>query len=253
MIYIYLFLFIIGSILGSFYAVVGTRRPLEKSIIRPASHCEYCNHILKWYELIPIVSYLIQGGKCRSCNAKLPPMYIIIEILSGLLFVVSFYIFGFSYKTLILFVIASLLIIIYVSDFKYYIILDGPLIISFILILLIKGYFLGLKEVGISLITGLLTFTLLYLIKIFGDKAFKRESLGGGDIKLGAIIGATVGFLPSVFSLAVASFLALPYACFLIIRNKEEEMPFGPFLISALYLMYIYLEPFQNLFAILLV
>ena len=70
-----IYLFIIGTIFGSFYTVVGSRRPVNESIIKPGSHCTTCNHFLKWYELIPIISWVIQGGKCRKCKTKLSLIY----------------------------------------------------------------------------------------------------------------------------------------------------------------------------------
>ena len=135
---IYIYLFITGIILGSFYNVVGLRRPLNESIIKPRSHCPKCNHVLSWYELIPLVSYFIQKGKCRNCHKKIAKEYPLIELLTGLLFVLSYFIFGFSYNTLLMLIISSLLVIIFVSDFKYYVILDGPLLIFGSLILNIK-------------------------------------------------------------------------------------------------------------------
>ena len=83
---IYLYLFIAGLVLGSFYTVVGLRGPLNKSIIKPRSHCENCNHQLSWYELIPVLSYIIQKGKCRCCNQKISIIYPLIEILCGFCF-----------------------------------------------------------------------------------------------------------------------------------------------------------------------
>lgn len=245
---IYLYLFIIGSILGSFYTVIGLRLPNNESIIKPRSHCDTCKHTLKWYELIPIVSYIFSGGRCRTCNAKISRIYPIIEILSGGLFVISYMAFGLSYNTLIMFVLSSLLVIIFVSDFKYYIILDSPLVIAIILILIIKCFAFGLEKTVIYLLSGIGMFITMYVIKLLGDKLFKKESLGGGDIKLSFVIGLTLGYRLSIFSLIIASFLALPYAFFLIASKKEaKEMPFGPFLISSLYLMFIFSDYFLNL------
>ena len=83
-VYYIIIFFIIGLIMGSFFGVVGTRLSEGKSIIRPGSHCTYCNHELKWYELIPVFSYLIQGGKCRNCKKKLSVFYPIIELITGI-------------------------------------------------------------------------------------------------------------------------------------------------------------------------
>ena len=244
---IYVYLFILGAVFGSFYTVIGMRRPLNQSIVRPASHCEYCQHKLKWYELIPIISFIIQKGKCRKCEEKLSLMYPLIETLSGILFALSFKIYGFSYNTLIMLCISSLLIIIFVSDFKYYIILDGPLVIFELLILIIKYLNGGLKEVLLGLGFGLLMMGVMILIKLFGDKVFKRESLGGGDIKLAMIMGTVLGFKLGLVALILSSFIALPYACYVLLKNKGDEMPLGPFLITALLIVFILTGPINHI------
>ena len=95
-IYYLIVFFILGAILGSFYHVLATRLAEEKSIIYPPSHCPDCKHRLKWYELIPIVSYIIQGGKCRKCKKVIPISYLLMEIVTGILFSVCYNEFGFS-------------------------------------------------------------------------------------------------------------------------------------------------------------
>ncbi len=251
---IYVCLFIMGTIFASFYTVVGMRLPNGKSIISPRSHCESCNRILKWYELIPIISFFITSGRCRACNAKISLIYPLIELLGGILFVLSYLIFGFTYNTLIMLIISSLLIIIFVSDFKYFVILDSPLLISSILIFIIRYLDLGLKNTLIYVLCGFSMFVTMYLIKLLGDRLFKRESLGGGDIKLSFVMGLVLGFRLGIFSLIIASFLALPYAFYLIYSKKaDNEMPFGPFLISALLIVFMFISYFQdfiNLFVI---
>ena len=98
--YFYLIMiFILGSILASFYGVIGYRLPKNESLIKPKySYCPNCHKRLKWYELIPIFSYIIQLGKCRECKTNIPIMYLFIEIVSGLLFAVCYYSFGFTYE-----------------------------------------------------------------------------------------------------------------------------------------------------------
>ena len=97
---IYAFLAILGLVFGSFYLVVATRLPEEKSIIKPGSHCDNCNHELKWYELIPVISYMLQKGKCRSCGAKIPFLTVIIELITCAAFVLPYYLYGFDIKNL---------------------------------------------------------------------------------------------------------------------------------------------------------
>ena len=229
---IIVYMFIIGSVLGSFYMVVGDRLSNNESIVVPRSHCSKCNYILSWYELIPIVSYIIQRGKCKNCHTKLSISYMLIEILSGILFALSYYLYGFNYEFFMSIIISSLLIIIYVSDFKYLIINDEPLIIAITLSIITNFIFLGTIKGLYLIISGLVMFIFMYLVKLFGDKAFKRESLGGGDIKLAFFIGCTLGLRLAFVSLIIASFLALPYASYYVVKKQEREIPFGPFLIT---------------------
>ena len=229
---IIVYMFIIGAVLGSFYMVVGDRLSNNESIVVPRSHCSKCNYILSWYELIPIVSYIIQRGKCKNCHTKLSISYMLIEILSGILFALSYYLYGFNYEFFMSIIISSLLIIIYVSDFKYLIINDEPLIIAITLSIITNFIFLGTIKGLYLIISGLVMFIFMYLVKLFGDKAFKRESLGGGDIKLAFFIGCTLGLRLAFVSLIIASFLALPYASYYVVKKQEREIPFGPFLIT---------------------
>lgn len=239
-IYLLGIMIIMGAIFGSFYAVVGDRLSKGESIIKPRSHCTYCQHNLTWYELIPIVSFLILKGKCRHCHAKLSWWYLIVEILSASLFGLSYYLYGFSYELIIALIISSLLIIIYVSDFKYMIINDEPLIIAIALVILTKFCFFGLMPGLKAIISGLLLFSFMLLVKLCGDKIFKRESLGGGDIKLAFFIGCTLNIQLALVSLVLSSFLALPYASYYVFKKQEKEIPFGPFLITGVFITFVF-------------
>lgn len=234
-----LLLFILGLVMGSFYTVVGLRRPQNESIIKPRSHCVNCKHQLKWYELIPIISWIIQKGKCRSCGEKISFVYPIIELLTGLLFMIAYLLYGISYEFFAMLIISSLLVIIYVSDFKYLVILDGPLFLSYVLILGLKYYYFGWKTFVISLISGFGLLAFMLIIKVVGDKIFKRESLGGGDVKLVALFGFALGVRLSLISLIVGCFLAFPFAIYYVFTNKQREVPFGPFLITGMLIIYL--------------
>ena len=245
-IYIMVLLFILGLVMGSFFSVVGTRVPKNESIVKPRSHCENCNHILKWYELIPIISYVIQRGRCTKCKTKLSLSYPLIELLNGFLFSLSYALYGFSYEMMAFIIISSILILVFVSDFKYMIILDEPLIIGSILILGMKLYFFGFDTFTRSIYSGLIMFIFMLFIKLLGDKAFKRESLGGGDIKLVTFFGFVFGVRLSLASVVFGSFFAFPYAIYLSLSKKDREVPFGPFLIAALLIVFIYMEPIKE-------
>lgn len=238
-----IYIFIIGTIMGSFFNVVAHRLSNNESIIKPGSHCESCQHLLKWYELIPIISFLLQGGRCRQCHTKLSWWYPLIEIITGLFYLFSYLYFGLSPDFFISLVISSVLVITCITDFNYLIILDEPLVIGSILIIIITLITSGLVDTLIAILSGLLLFFFMLLVKILGDKAFKRESLGGGDIKLSFFIGLSLGYKLAFVNLVLASFLTLPIAFYYLVKYKDREVPFGPFLIISNFIIFIFASP----------
>ena len=232
-------MFIIGAIFGSFYGVVGTRLPEEKSIVKPGSHCEKCGHYLKWYENIPLLSYIFLGGHCKKCKTPIGFVYFMTELLSGCLFALCYKVFGISYEFFIAVILSSLVIIIFVSDSKYMIINDSPLIVSAILIFIIKWLDTGILSALMSLVYGLIIFGVAYLLMLFGSLAFKQEALGGGDIKLSFVAGMVLGVKLGILYIVLASFLAFPYAVYVTLKNKDNMLPFGPFLVSSLLIIYL--------------
>lgn len=230
--------FIIGLIFGSFYNVVGLRLPNNESIIKPGSHCPKCKHKLSWYENIPVISYILLRGKCKSCKQKISFIYPAIELLTGILFLSSYLIFGLTYDCAIAIILSSLVSIIFVSDSKYMIINDSPLLISGIIIVIIKIISEGLKEGLYSILSGLLIFGIVYALMLLGNFLFKKESLGGGDIKLSFIAGLSLGPALGIFYIILASFLAFPYAMYISVKGEEGMLPFGPFLATSMLLLY---------------
>lgn len=230
--------FIAGLIFGSFYNVVGLRLPNGESIIKPGSHCPKCNHKLSWYENIPVLSYMFLKGKCKNCKQKISFIYPAIEILTAILFTANYVIFGLTYECLIGVILSSLVSIIFVSDSKYMIINDSPLIISSLLITIIKIINNGLKEALYSISSGLLIFIIVYLLMLLGNFLFKKESLGGGDIKLSFVAGLSLGPALGIFYIVLASFLAFPYAMYISVKGDEGMLPFGPFLATSMLLLY---------------
>ena len=244
-------IFIIGAIFGSFYGVIGTRLPEERSIIKPGSHCENCGHILKWYENIPIVSYIILGGHCKKCDETIGSIYFLTELLSGALFALCYKVFGITPNFFISVIICSLVIIIFVSDSKYMIINDSPLLIGSLLIFIIKWYDTGIISSLLSILHGLTIFGVAYLLQIFGYIAFKQEALGGGDIKLSFVAGMILGIKFGIVYIVLASFLAFPYALYITFKNKENMLPFGPFLVASLLIVYLNINTLEKILTVL--
>lgn len=231
--------FIFGAVMGSFYHVLATRLSCDESIISPPSHCKSCNHKLSWYENIPIISYLIQKGKCRSCKTKIPFSCLASELVCGTLFAVCFHSFGFSPKLVIGLIFISSLITVIISDIEYMIILDEVLIFSSLVIIVLDIIFFGLEQAAYNIYAGVGAFLGMYAIKILGDKLFKKESLGGGDIKLMFLFGLVIGFPLAICTIFLATFIAFPIALIIMITDKENVIPFGPFLSMAAILILI--------------
>lgn len=237
-------IFIIGLVFGSFFNVVGYRVPNKMSIIHPGSHCPNCNHKLKFYELVPVLSYIFLGGKCKSCKKRISIFYPFFELLTGVLFSLCYLSYGITFKFFIGITLISILIIISVSDFKYYIIPDEVLITGVVLVIIeliincIVNNISIIEGILIPIINGLISFFTLYLFKIIGDKIFKKESLGGGDIKLLFFIGLVLGFDMSIVTIFFASFIALPFSVVGLLKNNSNMIPFGPYLsISAVIIL----------------
>ena len=231
--------FVFGLVLGSFYTVVGERMPEGKSIVKPPSHCTNCNHVLKFYELIPVFSYIFLGGKCCKCKCKIPPLSTIMELLTGILFLVSYLVFGISIKFFIALVFISMLIIVIVSDIRYMLIDDEILIIASILIFILSVFEYGIKDALLYVFYGIICFLVMLLIKILGDFIFKKESMGGGDIKLMFVFGLTMGITSSIASIFLASFIGLPISLSMLKKNSSHELPFGPYLSIAAIILFL--------------
>lgn len=239
-------LFVFGTIFGSFFNVVGSRLAHNESIIYPSSHCTYCKHKLGASELIPILSYFIQGGKCKWCKKKLSFYYPLSEFLTGVCFSLCYVVFGFTWQFLIGIVFISFLIMIVSSDIEDMIIPDELLIIGSILIILLQIPAYGVSYMLSHLLQGICAFFFMWALKIFGDHLFHKESMGGGDIKLLFFFGLVLGFPLAVLSIFVGSVIGLPISVAFQLKNSHV-VPFGPYLcIGAISLLFLNI-PFDQL------
>ena len=149
-------------------------------------------------------------------------------------------------------ILSSLLVTIFISDFKYMIILDEILIPAAIMLVVILFFQYDIYFVLWSLLKGLIIFVILLVVKLLGDKAYKQESLGWGDVKLSFIAGLLLGFKLGLVYLFVGAFIALPYGIILRLLKKEGIMPFGPFLITSLSIIFIFSSTFNYILNLLL-
>lgn len=230
--------FILGTLFGSFFTVIGLRLPNHEDFIKTRSHCDTCNHKLSLIDMVPLFSYIFLRGKCRYCHTKINPLSTYMEFFTGILFALSFYVFGFSYELLIALGMVAMLVIISISDLSYYIIPDEVLFFFSIYFSIINIINNGIQSAIISIGSGIVLFGFMYGIMILGNLIFKRESLGGGDIKLMFVFGILVNPLLGLIIIFIASILALPISLIILILKKENLVPFGPYLLISFIFIY---------------
>ncbi len=232
----YIYVTFIGLMLGSFYNVVGIRVPAGESLLG-RSHCPKCGKTLGVVELIPVIGYLVLMGKCKECKSHISIKYPLIELISGSLFLLLFVLLrGNMVEYIVSISFVSLMLIVVVSDLYYQVVPDKVLLVFLPIILVLRMFsdFIPWYE---SLIGGILGFGFMYLIAWYGEKRFKKQALGGGDIKLYFIIGLFLGYNLVFLSLFFASVIGLLYG--MIIRKKTGYIPFVPFIFVGSILSYL--------------
>ncbi|PIE75105.1 MAG: prepilin peptidase [Deltaproteobacteria bacterium] len=223
---------IYGACIGSFMNVCIARIPEKMSIVSPRSYCPSCGSQIKWYDNIPVISYLILSGKCRQCNKKISIQYPAVEIMTAFFSVYSISSFSFTLKALAVFIFVSVLIVISFIDLEHKIIPD---IISLpgIPLFFAAGFFImgwNLKNLVLGVLVGGGS---LYLVALIYYLITKKEGMGGGDIKLLAMIGAFIGYKGVFFTVFASSLTGtLAGIAFMLLKEKNFKyaIPFGPFL-----------------------
>ena len=243
--YIILF-FIIGTYMGSFYTVVGLRLPKNEPFLISRSKCDHCKHELSLLEMVPILSYFLLGRRCRHCNNCIDPLSTYIEFFTGILFAVAYYSFSLTPELMIALGAISLLIIVLVTDLMYLIIPDEILIFFSVYFIIFQLINVGLKNTIYHIGVGVFLFLVMYSIMVLGNKIFKKESMGGGDVKLMFLFGIVLEPLIGTLTIFLGSLFALPMSIFLYYSNHEKVIPFGPFLLIAFLFMYFMkIEPYM--------
>ncbi len=221
-----------GAIVGSFLNVCILRLPKEESIITPGSHCPHCKKPIAFYDNIPLISYFILRGKCRHCKKRISLQYPIVEGITALSSLLLFIKFGPSIPYLLYFAFVSSLIVITGIDLYHQIIPD----------------LISLPGIGVGLLGSLLFLPLTFLNSLFGillgggslflvatlyQWLFKREGMGGGDVKLLAMIGAFLGWKAVILTILLGSLIgSITGIAIILLRGKDFKyaIPFGPFL-----------------------
>ncbi len=233
----FLYVFFIGTIFGSFFNVVGIRIPINQSLTG-RSHCPSCNKTLGWLELFPILGYIVLHGKCKTCNVNISIKYPLIELLTGLLFLFSYImLFENIIEFFLLIAFISLMIILTVSDLYYKIVPNKILLVFLPIIFTLRMFSPAILWYN-AIIGAFMGFGFLYLISIYGKKRFKQEALGGGDIKLYFIVGLVLGIELVFFSVLFASVFGLLYSVIFI--RKKGYIPFVPFILAGSLFAYFY-------------
>ena len=227
--------FVLGAVVGSFLNVLIHRLPEEKSIVFPASHCPKCQHAIRFYDNIPLISYLFLKGRCRDCGGSISLRYPLVEGLTAILSLLIYWKFGPSAQYLCVFVFVCSLIVITFIDLDHQIIphlltLSGIPVFAVLAVL-----FMGLTAIdaflGVMIGAGILYFVAVYYEALTG-----REGMGGGDVNLLAMLGAFLGWKSLLFVLLVSSLLgAVVGLAFILFKGKDMKyaVPFGPFLCIA--------------------
>lgn len=221
----YILIFLYGIVIGSFLNVVIVRVPRKESIVKVRSHCENCGYQLKWFDLIPIFSYLVLGGKCRKCKTKISAQHLVLEVLNGILYVFTFFIAGFSFTTVLLCLLFSALLALSLIDFKTYEIPVGFQYVIFVLAVCRtildranwSEHVIGFFAVGV----------VLYLMYVIS----KGAAIGGGDVKLMAVCGLFVGWKLIIFAFLLGCIVgSVVHIIRMKLSGESHVLAMGPYL-----------------------
>lgn len=235
-------LFSLGAVFGSFLNVLIHRLPLKQSILLPASHCPACRKPLRAVDNIPILSFILLGGRCRYCRYPIPYRYIIVEIINALLWVALYNQFGISPEFVLYTVLFSILIVCAYTDLDHYRILNSVVFAGFLiaLFLIIVLDSIHLKRSVAGMLVGAL-FMLFWAA--VGKLLFNKTALGMGDIKLTALIGLFTGpqniLLIMLLAFLLASFIGIINAA-INRRLKDQRLPLAPFIAVASIIITLY-------------
>lgn len=222
---LYIIIFLYGIIIGSFVNVCICRIPKKESIVKVRSHCESCGYQLKWYDLVPLFSYLCLGGKCRKCRARISVQHPVIEVLNGFLYVLVFCVCGLSIESLLYCLTGSALLALSVIDFKTY---EIPV-----------GFNIFIGALGIVRVITDYRNWLLYVIGFVAVSAFlyllyvvsKGRAIGGGDIKLMAACGLLLGWKLIILAFLIGCIVgSVVHVIRMKVSGEEHVLAMGPYL-----------------------
>ena len=250
---LFFIVFLLGSLIGSFLNVCIYRLPRNLSVIFPSSRCPSCNIPIKAYDNIPLLSFLLLGGRCRYCKTRISLRYPLVEALNALLYVLVLWRFGFGWHMPVLFAFCSAMIVITFIDLDFQIIPDTITLpgipIGLIAASLVlpdpfdRSLLLGLGGAIIGLFTGGAIF---YVIAVLS-----RGGMGGGDIKMMAMVGSFMGWKSTLLTTFAGSLLGSCVGIFLMVvkgKGRKTKVPFGPFLAAGALISLFYGQEILSLY-----
>ncbi|WP_127496911.1 prepilin peptidase [Paenibacillus glycanilyticus] len=243
--FLVIYLFFLGLIVGSFFNVVGLRIPIKLSVVSPPSQCPKCGMRLKPRDLMPVASYLLSRGRCRQCGKRISPVYPLGELATGLLFVWIYLTFGNSWNTVIGLLLVSMSVILTVSDLKY-MLLPNRILLFFAPLFIVLGCLFSAGSIWLHLGGAFAGGGVLLAVVIL-----TRGGMGLGDVKLLFLLGWILGLpnlipafiLACFFGSAVGGLLML----FKVVKRKQP-IPFGPFLLLGALLAFAYGDAMIDLY-----
>ncbi len=226
-----------GIVIGSFLNVLILRIPIKENVALTRSHCMTCGHVLSWYELIPLFSYIFLGGKCRHCKTRISAQYPIVEALNGILYVVLYLACGISVECILYCLCASALLALSVIDWR-----TKEIPVGFNIFILLLGLIRLITDIsnwsqyviGLFAVSGFLF--LLYLIT-------KGRGIGGGDIKLMAATGLLLGWQLNIIAFLLGCVIgSVIHLSIMAIKKAGRELAFGPYLSAGVFVAMIWGE-----------
>ena len=251
----YLLAGLLGALIGSFLNVCIYRLPRHESIVWPGSHCPACGKPIAWYDNIPVISYLLLSGRCRTCRVAIPLRYPVVEAANAIGYLAILWQFGLNGTTILYAVLYSALIVVAGTDLSHKVI---PNVIT------MPGVVVGLLGAATVLPVGVINSLLgivvggglLWVLAWASPYLFGKEGMGGGDIKLLALVGAFLGWKPALLTIMIGSLIGSVVGISLIvarIMKRDEYIPFGPFLVVGAVLSMFFAQPllawYQGLFS----
>ncbi|CAM4119100.1 peptidase A24 [Bacillus manliponensis] len=224
---LHVYIFLIGTVLGSFYSVVASRVPLQQSIITPRSHCQHCGYTLGIGELIPIVSFCLQKGRCKYCKEKISYLYLLIEVITGIAFLIPTFFISSYAQLIFIWAVLSLLVIVTMTDILYMLI-PNVILIFFAVFFLFERIFLSKGIWWNEIISSLCIFSVLYFIGWI-----YKGGIGGGDVKLLTLLAFVIGIEGVTITILLASLFGLIFifgATLFGYMRYRDPIPFAPFI-----------------------